>query len=215
MYIPQSFNFEGREGKVSFMKRYSFATIITPVNEIPVATHLPFVVTDTGDRLVLSSHFSAANKQAQQIALNTSLVIFNGPHAYISPKHYDKELSVPTWDYIAVHAYGKARTIEDTASKLALLEQMIGSYEQEYMKQWKNLPDHFKFNMLKGIIAFEIEVTILQGQKKLSQNKTVAERQRIIKHLEENTGSVEHELAQYIRELEDTHSFTNTNTVTA
>lgn len=134
MFTPHSFRFEGREGKVSFMKRYSFATIITPVNEIPVATHLPFVVNDTGDKLTLSSHFSAANKQAQQIAGNTSLVIFNGPHAYISPKHYDKELSVPTWDYIAVHAYGKARIIEDTASKLDLLEQMIGSFEQDYMK---------------------------------------------------------------------------------
>lgn len=68
--------------------------------------------------------------------------------------------------------------------------------------------------MLKGIIAFEIEITILEGQKKLSQNKTVVERQRIVKHLEENAGSVEHELAQYIRELEQTNSFTNTNTVT-
>lgn len=214
MFTPHSFRFEGKEGKVFFMKRYSFATIITTINEIPVATHLPFVVNDTGDRLTLSSHFSAANKQAQQIAGNTSLVIFNGPHAYISPRHYDKELSVPTWDYIAVHAYGKARIIEDTASKLHLLEQMIGSFEQEYMKQWTALPDQFKFNMLKGIIAFEIDVTILEGQKKLSQNKTVVERQRIVKHLEKNAGSVEHELAQYIRGLEQTHSFTNTNTVT-
>lgn len=141
------------------------------------------------------------NEQAKYIETNTSLVIFSEPHAYISPKHYDKRESVPTWDYIAIHAYGRARIIEDEMAKLKGLEQMIHFYEQDYMEQWQGLSDKFKMGMMQGIVAFEIEVTDLQGQQKLSQNKTVKERERIIQQLEKSTDSVQKDLAPFIRNL--------------
>ena len=168
---------------------------------MPIATQLPFVVDDSAGNLRLSAHLSAANEQEKYIATNTSLVIFSEPHAYISPKHYDKRESVPTWDYIAIHAYGKARIIEDEISKLKALEQMIHFYEEDYMAQWQGLSDKFKKGMMQGIVAFEIEVTSLQGQQKLSQNKTAEERERIIQHLEKSTDSVQKDLAPFIRNL--------------
>lgn len=200
MYIPNGFKFESEVEKVAFMQRYSFATIITNNDHhIPLATQLPFVVDDNSGKLVLSAHFSIVNEQAQYIERNTSLIIFTEPHAYISPTHYDKQESVPTWDYIAVHAYGKAKIITDENLKITALEQMINLYEKDYLTQWNNLSDKFKKGMIKGIVAFELEVTDLQGQKKLSQNKSEAERERMIAQLSKSINTVENDLADYIQ----------------
>ena len=201
MYVPQSFQFQDHKEMIDFMQRYSFATIITTGDNIPLATHLPFFISKDADRLVLTAHLSAVNPQAKYIAANTSLVIFSEPHAYISPTHYDKRESVPTWDYISVHAYGKARILEDEASKTRILEQMITFYEPGYMEQWQGLSEKYKTGMMRGIVAFELVVTDLQGQKKLSQNKTGAERERIIRQLEKSDNGVERDLANYIKDL--------------
>ncbi len=200
MFTPNSFKFDNEAEKIAFMKQYSFATIITANNTIPVATQLPFFIDDSSGKLILSSHFSAANEQAKFIEANTSLVIFTEPHAYISPSHYDKWESVPTWDYISVHAYGKAKIMDDEPGKIKALEQMIMFYEKDYLEQWKTLPDKFKSGMMRGIVAFELEVSDLQGQKKLSQNKTEAERQRIVEQLEKSNNAMEKDLAKYIQD---------------
>jgi len=201
MYIPKAFEFEGNREKVAFMKRYSFAAIVTSISSIPVATMLPFVIHEKDERIFLRSHFSALNEQSKFIEDNTSLVIFSGPHAYISPKHYDRHESVPTWDYLTVHAHGKARILQGEDSKKSMLEQMISFYDNDYRQQWNSLSEKYVAGMLKGIIAFEIEVTALTGQKKLSQNKNQQERGRIIHHLEKSGDSLEKELAVYIKEL--------------
>ncbi|SDD92919.1 FMN-binding negative transcriptional regulator [Pedobacter soli] len=200
MFVPSGYKFESEAAKIAFMQRYSFATIITNNDQqVPLATQLPFVVDQRTDKLILGGHFSIANEQARYIEQNTSLIIFTEPHAYISPTHYSKRESVPTWDYIAVHAYGKAKVINDENLKLNALEQMINVYEKDYMDQWNSLADTFKNKMIKGIVAFELEVTDLQGQQKLSQNKTQAERESIIAQLRNSNNTVEHDLASYIQ----------------
>ena len=205
MYIPKSFQFSEEEDKISFIKHYSFAPLITVKNGIPIATQLPFVVTQRKDKIILSSHFSIANEQIHHLTDNTHLVLFSEPHAYISPKHYDKIESVPTWDYIAVHAYGKAVIINGVNEKIRLLEEMIQYYEPEYREQWNGLSDEFKTSMIKGIVAFEIEVTELQGQMKLSQNKNINERQRITETLDKSIHGVEKELSYYMKKLNTTY----------
>lgn len=105
-------------------------------NGLPEATHLPFVVEQRGNEVVLLSHFAKANLQVNVIEQETSLVIFTEPHAYISPKNYQKETNVPTWNYIALHAYGKAKLIHDEAAVTTLFGKTINTYEQEYLKQW-------------------------------------------------------------------------------
>ncbi len=201
MYTPHSFQFKDQQEMIAFMQQYSFATIVTGKGDIPIATQVPFTVSEEPGKLILSSHFAKANEQAKYITENTSLIIFNEPHAYISPNHYEKAESVPTWDYIAVHAYGKAKVITDENTISRLLEHMISVYEASYLQQWNSLPDKYKSGMMRGIVAFEIEVVDLQGQKKLSQNKTEAERQRIIAHLENSDNGVETDLAKHIKAL--------------
>lgn len=201
MYTPRSFQFQDQEEMIGFMKQYSFATIVTVKGQLPVATHLPFVVDDSTGKLLLAGHFAAANEQAEYIATTPSLVIFSEPHAYISPAHYDKPESVPTWDYIAVHAYGQAQVLNNTADKVKVLEQMITFYDPAYLAQWHSLSDKYRQGMIQGIVAFELEVTHLQGQKKLSQNKTTAERERIAAHLEQSRQPLDQDLARHIRNL--------------
>lgn len=201
MYLPKQFQFEEESEKITFMKQYSFATMVTTKAGLPIATQLPFIVTESTGSLVLTAHFAVANEQANYIEENISLVIFTEPHAYISPMHYDKVESVPTWDYVSVHAYGKARIVPEEAAKMKALEQMILYYEPAYLEQWNALSDQFKKGMMKGIVAFELEVTDLQGQKKVSQNKTEKERQKIADYLEKSDSSSEKAIADYIRKI--------------
>lgn len=183
------------------MLRYSFATIVTVKNGVPAATHLPFLVKEKDGRIVLSAHFAKANPQSADIIDNNALVIFAEPHAYISPKHYEKEQSVPTWNYLAVHAYGKFTLLDGEENKAALLKEMIQFYEADYLKQWDGLPNDYKQKMMKGIVAFEIVVDDLQAKAKLSQNRTEKERENIINELNTARNSTEKEIAEYMSSL--------------
>ncbi|MGF7072561.1 FMN-binding negative transcriptional regulator [Mucilaginibacter sp. R-33] len=198
MYTPKHFQLSDEQEAISFMQRYSFATIITATDNVPFATHLPFLVSKRDDKIVLSSHFAKANPQATEIIGKDGLVIFTEPHAYISPKHYEKETNVPTWNYIAVHAYGKATILSEGEQTAGLLAQMISNYEADYLTQWNNLPDEYKQRMMKGIVAFEIIVDDLQGKQKLSQNRSETERENIINALGKSTDTTEAEIGKYM-----------------
>ena len=201
MLISNSFKFDDQSEQIAFMKRYSFATIITSYNNLPIATQLPFIVNEVNGKVVISGHFAQANEQVKYIEQYTSLIIFTEPHAYISPSHYEKHESVPTWDYISVHAYGKANIINDEEAKEQALKEMILYYEKEYLVQWDSLTEKFKRGMMQGIVAFEMNISNLQGKKKLSQNKSEQERKNIVSHLENSNNAVERELAPFIKNL--------------
>lgn len=201
MYIPSFNKFEDQQEAVAFMQRYSFATIITVKEGVPTATHLPFLVKQMDDKIILSSHFAKANPQSADIISNNALVIFIEPHAYISPKNYEKEQNVPTWNYLAVHAYGKCSILEGEENKAALLKEMIQYYEADYLKQWDSLPDDYKQKMMKGIVAFEMVVDDLQAKAKLSQNRTQKERENIIHELDNAENSTEKDISGYMKSL--------------
>ncbi len=199
MFIPATNTMTDKQETVDFMQRFSFATIITASNNHPVATHLPFLTALREDEIILTAHFAKANTQWEEIEKNPVLVIFSEPHAYISPGNYDKLLNVPTWNYIAVHAYGNATLVTEAEAVTAILEKTIDSYEPAYREQWNNLPADYKSGMAKGIVAFEILVTDLQAKKKLSQNKTDNEQQKIIDSLSKSTDSNEQLIADYMQ----------------
>jgi transcriptional regulator len=198
MYTPKHFQITDVQECIAFMRKYSFATIITITDGLPTATHLPFVVEERNGQIVLTSHFAKANHQSADIFNCTPLVIFTEPHAYISPRHYERQLNVPTWNYIAVHAYGNATLIDDGPVVMNVLEQMIGTYEPEYQQQWNNLPADFKQKMMNGIVAFEIVVTDLQGKNKLSQNRSATEQQNIINAFSQSADVNEQQIAAYM-----------------
>lgn len=198
MYVPKENRMTDRAEIIDFMQRFSFATIITAKDNIPTATHLPFLVRSDDEKILLTAHFAKANAQWETIENNTVLVIFSEPHAYISPKLYDKELNVPTWNYLAVHAYGKGKLITEAAAVRKVLNATVKNYEMDYNQQWEGLPEDYKQHLSEGIVAFEIEVTDLQAKKKISQNKTEAEKNRIIEALSKSDESPERLIAEYM-----------------
>lgn len=159
---------------------------------------MPFIIKTSEDKVILTSHFAKANPHWEDLQDNKSLVIFSQPHAYISPAHYEKELNVPTWNYIAVHAYGDATLITDEQSTFDVLEATIDNYEAGYKKQWDNLPVDYKLKLAKGIVAFEVTLTDLQAKKKLSQNKTEKEQKQIIDSLSLSQDKNERDIAEYM-----------------
>ena len=204
MYIPSFNKFDNEQEAIGFMQRYSFATIVISVNDVPVATHLPFLVEQRDEKIVLSSHFAKANPQAAQIVGKSVLVIFTERHAYISPSNYEKETNVPTWNYLAVHAYGKAALLAEGQKTADLLAHTISTFEADYLKQWNGLPDDYKQKMMKGIVAFEIVVDDLQAKKKLSQNRSAHEQENIIDTLSKSKETTENEIAKYMANMKPT-----------
>ena len=201
MYIPSFNKFEALQQVIAFMQRYIFATIVTVKDGIPVATHLPFIIKQQDDKIIVSSHFAKANPQSSGIADMNALVIFTEPHAYISPKNYEKDTNVPTWNYLAVHAYGKCTLLDGEEQKSALLKEMVQYYEKDYLKQWDSLPKEYKHRMMNGIVAFEILVDDLQAKKKLSQNRSEKERGNIINQLSQAENSNEKDIADYMKRM--------------
>ena len=200
MYIPAHFRQQDREAAIAFMQAHPFAIIVSTVDGLPVATHLPFHVIMDGADIILTAHFAKANPQWKN--LQEALVIFSGPHAYISPTHYEREQNVPTWNYIAVHAYGTAEIVHDEAAGLSILEDLIRQNEPEYLAQWSGLSPEYKTGMYKGIVPFRIRVTKLDAKEKLSQNKTAFERNHIIAGLQEEADGATRELGDYMKQRE-------------
>lgn len=199
MYTPKINQMTDHSEILEFMRAFSFGTIVTAKDNLPVATHLPFVVTLREDNIILTSHFARANEQWNHIENNDVLVVFSGPHAYISPAHYERELNVPTWNYISVHAYGQGTLISGVEEVFEVLKSTINNYEKSYIKQWEGLPEDYKLKMSKGIVAFEISVYKIDAKKKLSQNKTPNEQRNIVNALSKSSDTNETLIATFMR----------------
>src|SRR5206468_2683175 len=134
----------------------------------------------------LLSHMARANDQWQDFARGAeALVIFQGHHTYISPSWYEIHPSVPTWNYMVVHAYGTPRLITDDDRIRAALRELVATHESAFDEPWPmDLPDDYLRKMLRGIVAFEIPITRLEGKFKLSQNRSERDRQLVIAALE-------------------------------
>lgn len=186
MYIPKYFEQNDKAKTIAFMQTYNFAILASVKNTIPVATHLPFVIEERENNIVLLSHMSKANEQWKAFSENDVLVIFSEPHAYISPKLYEKKQNVPTWNYISVHAYGKINLLNTDEQKLDVLHKQMQFFEASYIEQFNTLDKKYIDGLLKGIVAFEIIVSELQSKEKLNQNKSETDRLNVKKHLEES-----------------------------
>ncbi len=199
MYIPNHYKWKDNEAILSFIERFNFGLIISADNDKPSATHLPFVVEKRGNSIYIISHFARANPQWKAIENKEILVVFNEPHSYISPSFYSKKQNVPTWNYLSVHVYGKAKILEEEQDVFKVLETSIHSFEPSYKKQWEEISVDYKQKMVKGIVAFEIEVTEIQAKEKLSQNKTKEEQERIIANFSNSEDENQKLIAQFMQ----------------
>jgi len=180
MYIPRPFQLDDREAIATVIRRHSFATLVTAFDGEPVATQLPFVFEpDRGERGTLVSHMARANPQWQQFERyategGSAVVIFQGPHSYISPSWYPPdEPAVPTWNYVTVQAYGRPSILDDVEAVKALLHQLVDTNEAGLDPPWSlsSQAEEYVERMIRGIVAFELPVERFEAKAKLSQNK--------------------------------------------
>jgi transcriptional regulator len=185
MYSPNFNRVTDRDVLLEAMQAYSFAVLFGPNGSgsepagAMTATHLSVVVKDEGEHGLIEGHFAHANKHWSGLAGHETLVVFPGPHSYVSPALYTEDLSVPTWNYIAIHAYGQLETIEDNDSKNQLVEELIAKHDPEYLNRWHNLPGGYRRTMLAGIMGFRIPISRIEGKFKISQNRAAEERRNV------------------------------------
>ena len=192
MYLPAPFRREDGPELRAFMRAHAFVTLVSLLDGELVASPLPVTLAERAGGLVLEGHLARANSHTRAFVRPgsgsetplepnppESLVLFGGPHAYVSPRHYAARASVPTWNYQAVHAYGVPQAVEDAAGLERLLAALIAEHEPEYGAQWNGLSERYRSGMLRGIVGFELRVTRLYAKDKLSQNRPRADRERV------------------------------------
>lgn len=195
MYRPKAFQEDNVDKLVSFMQANSFATLVSILDGVPFASHIPLVVIVKDDVVKLVGHLAKQNPQGQAFESMESLAIFTGAHAYVSPSSYEKHESVPTWNYIAVHAYGFPKIItfdEAPESMDQMINDMVDTYETEYKSRWQSLSQGYREGMMQGIVGFEMIVTRLEGKYKLSQNRSEVDRQNVSNILRQSSNPVIH-----------------------
>lgn len=179
MYVPPHFAFGDLPAIHDFMREFPFVTLVTGTEQGPIATHLPVMLdASQGEFGLLRAHMARPNphwKAFLQEDQPESLVIFHGPHTYVSPRWYRDKPAVPTWNYLAVHAYGTPVLLDTTEALLADLDKMVDHYEPDG-RAAHIITDDYKRKLAAGIVGFRITITRIDAKRKLGQNRSEADR---------------------------------------
>lgn len=200
MYIPKAFEVKDQERLVQFIRKNSFGILFSHKDNDMQCTHLPFLIENTEGKYRLIGHFAKANPQWKH-ANNKVLVVFQGPHTYISPSWYKEQNAVPTWNYVAVHFYGELRLIDDQQRIIDIMKQSVDFYESAMEHPWEaDFNDSYVEGMMKGIVCFEIVVDRLEGKWKLNQNHSIERQTKVISALKNKGDKSALEVAQLMEE---------------
>lgn len=184
MYIPEHFRVLDHATAIAFMRANPFAILISATNDGPFATHVPVFLREAGEHLIIRGHVAKANPHWRHLEQQPNcLIIFHGPHAYVSASNYETRENVPTWNYGAAHVYGNARVFSAPDELLGVLHELIPTFEPAFAEQWAGLDDAYRQRMLSHIVGFEIAVTKIEAKFKLSQNRTKQEQANVIASL--------------------------------
>lgn len=201
MYIPKFFQIDDFKEIEQFVKSNSFGMIITEKHGKPLATHLPLILQKKGDDYYISGHIAKGNSQWKTLNGNSNvLIIYQGPHAYVSSSWYEKE-NVPTWNYQAIHLYGEATVLSEQET-IDDLKTLLAKYEQyrENPVLWDNLAESTQMQS-KAIIGFKVKINKVEAAYKMSQNRNEQDYNNIIKKLEEEHNSNSNAVADVMRDI--------------
>lgn len=200
MFIPRSFDMPSLAQKHQFIHEFSFGVMIS---KSLAGTHLPFILAaQEGECGTLYTHCAKANPHWKELENQPVLVIFSGPHSYISPSWYAKSPGVPTWNYSAVHASGTAKILS-SADTVNAVEQLVRKYEPKLLQERDILTEKYQSQLLSGIVGLKIELTSIEGQQKLSQNRNTQDQKNICEALSKSDNLSDLVLAKYMQEVGD------------
>jgi transcriptional regulator len=199
MYSPPYNQVEKRAELLEFMRANNFPLLVTGTGGMLHGSHLPAMVSEQDGKFVLDMHMAKNNPQWKEFFDDEVMVVFFGPHAYVSPRWYEDEERVPTWNYAAVHAYGVPKLVEGEKAKHASQRRLVATMDPQWLPKFDALRPEYVKNMLEGIVNFEIGVTRIETRWKLSQNRGGREQALIAAALEKSPDSVERALAVLTR----------------
>ncbi len=198
MYIPTAFAETDAKKLHDFIAANSFGLLVSTHRGEPFATHLPLLLErDAGPHGCLVGHMAKANPQWRDLDGQNVLAVFTGPHAYVSPSWYESENVVPTWNYVAVHACGLCRLVEDRDGLTRILKASVATYEGSRRNPWTFDAEADFFQKLVGaVVGFRIEIARLEGKWKLNQNHPVERREKVVRALEASDDPDDREVAR-------------------
>ncbi len=178
MYTPELFKVEDLDSIYEIIEENSFAILTSQNGEEISVTHLPLIL--DREKQILIGHFALQNNHPQEIQNGKVLVIFTGPHCYISPSWYETKNAVPTWNYIAVHIHGTLKILEDKSDLLQGLQKLVSKFEPNAENFSLSEVNSETLNRLSsGIVGFRIQIEKMEAKFKLSQNHSI-ERQNLV-----------------------------------
>jgi transcriptional regulator len=187
LYIPKAQLVEDRKFLHDFMDEYSFVDLVTSAPEIRI-THIPtWMDRSRGEYGTIYGHISRQNPQTSAFdGKQPAVIVFRGPHSYISPTWYTKTDVVPTWNFAVVHASGKLKAVTEKKDFHDLLAKLIRKYEgaESPAYDFNKLPESYTSGLIAGIVGFEMQIERLEGKFKLGQERSEADQQSIVRHLE-------------------------------
>ncbi|WP_078394712.1 FMN-binding negative transcriptional regulator [Shouchella patagoniensis] len=193
MYIPKHFKMDDKEMMYDIIEANGFATLMAQHQGYPNATHLPLLLDKESGYLY--GHFARANEQWQDIRNQEVLVVFQGPHCYISPSWYETDRAVPTWNYVAVHVYGQVEFVRNDELKTSLRDLVLKYEQPTSAYQFDEVDSGFLDGMAKGVVGFRIQISRMEGKAKLSQNHSDERKKRVIGQLEQSGNQNEQQIA--------------------
>ncbi len=202
MYIPKYYRLTDQEEITGLLTSSPFGTLVAVDGGAPIAVHMPFEWSVEGERVMLEGHVSRGNRIWRAAPDNAEvLVIFQGPHAYVSSSWYENP-NVPTWNYVAAHLYGSCRVLTDPELRVAM-RRLLNRYEEGRPegRTWEALGDEFLDREMRGIVGLRIEVSRIEAAKKMSQNRNAADFAHIIDKLEASGRAEEQAVADVMRQI--------------
>ena len=199
MYTPRLYREVDRTKILEFIRNNEFATVVSHNGQRPVAGHLLVEVIEEGEKLLINGHMSRANPLWKTFEDTPEiLIIFQGPHTYISPTWYN-HVNVPTWNYQAVHVYGTPRLVMEYQEAYHLLKRLIDRHEKGSQYKLETLPQDFVEKEIQGVMAFQIEVTRIEANYKLSQNRNDEDYWNVVSHLKNREDELSHGVAEAMK----------------
>lgn len=205
MYIPPAFRDDDLAGLHATIRAARLANLVTATDEGLIATPLPFILDDTeGEHGVLYGHVAKANLQWKTSPVGDAMTIFMGPDAYVTPSWYETKQEtgkvVPTWNYVAVHAYGPVEFFQDPERLLDAVTRLTRLHEGSRARPWdvSDAPADFVAAQLRGIVGVRMPITRIEGKRKMSQNRSEADRRGVAAGLGESERPSDRDVAKLI-----------------
>ena len=203
MYMPKDFAVADRQRQMDFIRNTGWGYLAGVIDGAPFVTHLPFLVEGVEGEERLVAHMARANPHWRSFdEVKPQLVVFSGPHCYISPSWYEVEKAVPTWNYATAHVYGVPQVIDDLDDVYASQKALVDLHESRFEKPWQmeGVDADFIDGMLSAIVSFEIPIDRVECKFKMNQNRPIADRKQVVDALEQSGKSDDGAVASLMRE---------------